>query len=105
MYKVVRKNWPLEQDEYRIYCGRPTALGNPFQMFNESQRDLVCDKYKVWFSEEIKKPGPALDMLIYIRSVHSRVSAAGKYVGLECYCAPKRCHCDTIADFLNAELP
>lgn len=60
-----------------VYCGRGSPYGNPFRMKNESERDLVCDL----FEEKIL---PSLDV----------TALRGK--DLVCYCAPKRCHCDSI---------
>lgn len=80
------------------YVGRPTPLGNPQFLSDESERDVVCDFYEEWFARQIVS--------------NSRVRAAvhriwldgqgnGGVVRLGCYCAPRRCHADTIARFLR----
>lgn len=93
-FEVVRKGTSGE------YIGRPSPLGNPFYMNNEAMRDLVCDKYKDWFEKKLKDRDPAV--LNELRRLH----ALGKQgpVKLVCYCAPRRCHGDTIKAFLDNPL-
>lgn len=82
-----------------IYCGRGSALGNPFKMNGEAQRDLVCDQYHEYFYKQVQlKSEPFITQL---RSIWRQWMKCDIY--LECYCAPKRCHCDTIAQFLKDE--
>lgn len=74
------KVWNLRTEEPPIdavYCGRPSPYGNPFTMHFEEMRDEVCDRFE-------KERLPVLDVS------HLR----GK--DLVCWCAPKRCHCDSI---------
>lgn len=83
-----------------IYCGRGSPVGNPFTMSNESQRDKVCDKYHAWFHRSIKRGNPSLlnylDMIIAL--------AEKGDINLGCYCAPKRCHCETIKEYVESQL-
>ena len=84
-----------------IYCGRGSALGNPFYMANESKRDEVCDKYEAYFNNEVNvKKNPA--MLAQLRLIWKE--AKTKDINLGCFCAPKRCHCDTIKAFIDNHL-
>lgn len=78
--------------------GRPTALGNPFYMRDESMRDEVCDKYEVWFKAKTEAKDPAV--MAQLRSLWS-IGKRDGHVNLGCYCAPRRCHADTIARFLR----
>jgi len=83
-----------------IYCGRGSALGNPFPMHNESQRDAVCDEYEKYFYEKV------YDLFEHDTQFHVELKAiiavADKGdVNLGCFCAPKRCHCDTIKKFID----
>jgi len=95
--KVVNKY----KEPNHIYCGRGSALGNPFPMSSESQRDEVCDKYEEYFNEQVNilKNEPMLKQLrvIYTQAVKGNVN-------LGCFCAPKRCHCDTIKAFIEEQL-
>lgn len=72
-----------EIPDVAVYCGRGSLYGNPFIMKNETERDLVCDR----FEKEIL---PNLDV------------SALKGKDLVCYCAPKRCHCDSILRKANS---
>jgi uncharacterized protein YeaO (DUF488 family) len=86
-----------EQGEY---VGRPSPLGNPFVMKKEADRDSVCDEYETWFYRQIQNRTPAV--IAELERLHAL--AQTKPVKLICYCAPKRCHADTIAKFLNLHL-
>lgn len=78
--------------------GRPTALGNPFFMNGESMRDEVCDKYEVWFKRKTEAQDDAvMNQLRSLWMIGKRTGA----VNLGCYCAPRRCHADTIARYLK----
>lgn len=85
-----------------IHCGRGTPLGNPFIMKNKtlSERDRVCDQYKAHFKciTDGKLPvhATARKMLAEIKD-----AAARGDVQLHCYCAPLRCHCDTIKAYIE----
>jgi uracil-DNA glycosylase len=87
MPKIYNKSyeihWASYVPEWAVYCGRGSPWGNPFVMKNESERDYVCDR----FEKEIL---PTLDVL----------PLRGK--DLVCYCAPKRCHCDSILKRANS---
>lgn len=78
--------------------GRPTALGNPFFMKDESMRNEVCDKYELWFAQKIENQDPRV--MEQLRSLWKHGKSTGT-LNLGCYCAPKRCHADTIARFLR----
>lgn len=101
-------------EKNHIYCGRGSALGNPFPMVSESDRDAVCGKYEDWFYGVVDessflslvdnpdsriRPNDPTKLLIHIY-----VEAAKGDVNLGCYCAPKRCHCDTIKNFIELKL-
>lgn len=80
-----------------IYCGRGSALGNPFILKNEAQRDEVCDKYDTYFKEQIAIGNkPMLAQLQIIKDATTKGD-----VNLGCFCAPKRCHCETIKSYIE----
>jgi len=60
-----------------VYIGRGSPWGNPFKIGVDGDRDEVCDR----FEREVL---PTLDLTPLI----------GK--NLVCYCAPLRCHGDSI---------
>ena len=90
--------------DIHLYCGRlgsckrtdliDAKLGNPFVMHNESMRDEVCDAYDKWLHSP-----QAGNHLRIIERILQRVNE-GKVVALYCFCAPKRCHCETIRDYV-----
>ena len=80
-----------------IYCGRGTALGNPFKMQNEADRDRVCGLYIDWFAAKIKKKDP--EVLELLKQIYGKGLRDG-IVRIGCYCAPKQCHLDTVRNWL-----
>lgn len=82
--------------DYKV--DRTTILGNPFKMFNESERDKVCDNYYRYFEEKISQNDRViLEELQKIKHLASKKPV----FTIGCHCAPRRCHGDTIANFLN----
>lgn len=76
------------------YIGRPgrgkkgSALANPFILGKDGNRDEVCEKYRKWLWTQIQSGNRAvLDELDFIRKNRPN---------LVCFCAPQRCHGDTI---------
>ena len=93
--KNLRKEQPFY--EFQVRVDRTSPLGNPFVMNNESERDQVCDRYEEYFNEQIKDKNSAfvqeLRRLYKILKKHNKLQ-------LYCWCAPKRCHAETIKKFL-----
>lgn len=82
---------------------RGSPLGNPFEMKDRSQeeRDRVCDEYAVYISKKIAEKDTAICRelnRIYV------LAKQGKNVYLQCCCAPKRCHGDTIKRIIEEKL-
>lgn len=77
-----------------FYCGRGTKLGNPFRMHSEDRRNVVCDEYEKVFHNQLKNNASY--------ELEQMFDALLKYeeIKLSCYCAPKRCHTETIAKHL-----
>jgi len=65
-----------------VYIGRGSPWGNPFIIGVDGDRDDVCDRFE-------KVTLPHLDLAPLI----------GK--DLVCYCAPKRCHGDSILEAIR----
>ena len=81
---------------FYLLCDRTTVVGNPFFMKTEKERNEVCEKYEAYFwktlvhkTEVVEYLQQALDAL-----------ASGRDGCLVCWCAPKRCHTATIANYL-----
>lgn len=60
-----------------VYIGRGSPWGNPFKIGRDGSRDEVCDRYE-------REVLPHLDLTPLV----------GK--DLVCFCAPQRCHGDSI---------
>ena len=78
--------------EGAVYIGRAMKgipenplFKNPFKMNSESERDLVCEKYKQHLWRQIQSGVVTKEHLMELD---------GK--DLVCWCAPKACHGDTI---------
>lgn len=86
----------------KIYIGRGSPVGNPFPMRNRSreERDRVCDLYAEWFSMAVSAKTKQGDS---IREYLELIAASAKDgdVELMCFCAPKRCHGETIKRYLE----
>ena len=83
-------------------CDRKSAVGNPFVMHKEHERELVCTCYDAYFQEclnpDIAPPG----FLEYLDEILQ--AAKQKDITLGCWCAPKQCHCDTIKAYLDSQI-
>lgn len=93
-------------DAQRFYCGRGTALGNPFNMQrNESNRDHVCDQYQEHFDIAVN-PLNTSPVALKMKDQLSRITEGARAGNIElgCFCAPKRCHCETIKDYVETML-
>jgi hypothetical protein len=79
------------------YVGRPSALGNPFKLEHESQRNQVIQQYELWLQERIK----ARDTQVcHELNRLYRIARDQGVLELTCWCAPKRCHADVIRNIL-----
>lgn len=97
MIKVINIRDKVPDGFTVIYAGRPSPLGNPFTMHGEAKRNAVCDKYAEWFHREIGVDGELRKSIIDIYQRHMN----GENIALQCFCKPKRCHCDTIKKFID----
>lgn len=73
-----------------VYIGRPSKWGNPFTVGKDGNRDEICDKYSAWLDTQ-----PEL-------KEQAKQELKGK--SLICYCAPLRCHGDTLLRISNEEM-
>lgn len=92
---VVKKGTEVAEKSLRVYCGRGSPLGNPHIMKRDSttERHRVCDLYEKEF--------PSPSQRSACETIVRRAAASGaREIELECFCAPKRCHCDTIKAFM-----
>lgn len=94
--KFVRKHPRVSQfvvhskkQKYDVYVGRPSEWGNPFHIGSDGTREDVCRKF-----EEYAREDPT-----FIESVKTHLK--GKVLG--CFCAPLKCHAETLAQIANFE--
>ena len=97
---VTIKNLRYErpQAEWQVRVDRTSLLGNPFHMSDESQRNKVCDKYEAYFNWIMQMKSSAfykeVERLLIIMKKHGKLE-------LFCWCAPKRCHAETIKKYIE----
>ena len=72
----------IRRRKFDVRIDRATKWGNPFMIGPDGDRDEVCDKHEAWIQTQ-----PQL------------LAALGELKGkrLGCWCAPLRCHGDTLA--------
>ena len=99
-------------ERYDVIVDRTTELGNPYYMINSNSdapamtRDEVCDKYQERFDRilrnQIEKTPKRSHVRVY-RELFTLVNIYRLYgrVRLFCWCAPKRCHADTLKNYLE----
>ena len=96
---------------YDFRCDRKSPVGNPYTMHNESERDEVCEQYESLFDQTMhdntlddNTVGPLFNSNVgkfraYIQQIVNFHNQHG-HVTLACWCAPKRCHCETIKQWV-----
>ena len=82
-----------KKEPYDVYIGRPSLLGNPFALQHESERVLVLTQFRV-YAEARMKSDPKFAAAIR--------ACKGKVLG--CWCAPRPCHGDVIAELAEEKI-
>ena len=85
---------------WQVRVDRSSILGNPFPMRDESERELVCNKYEKYFAEQFRTNEQFKQELRRLFKIYKHF---GK-LELFCWCAPRRCHAETIKQFLERYL-
>ena len=97
MIKNLRTSKPTQPWQVRV--DRASVLGNPYYMHNELERDKVCDSYYTYFLKQLPYDTAFTQELSRLLKLYEQY---GK-LELFCWCAPKRCHAETIREHLLAE--
>lgn len=103
--KNLRRN--TFSEPYDVKVDRSSVLGNPFYMSKSVglNRDDVCDKYERWFKKQFGEFGEDGNkpFNIEIGRLERLYELHGK-LRLFCWCAPRRCHAETIKKYLESIL-
>ena len=98
MIRILIKNLRYEKPKYpyQVRIDRASKVGNPFWMSSEIHRDKVCEQYENW-----ARNNPMIK-----DEVRKMVMLYKQYGQLElfCWCAPKRCHGETLRSMIFEEL-
>jgi len=74
-----------KKSAYDVYIGRPSKYGNPFAIGKDGTRAEVIEKYAQYAAKRFTR-----EDLLFLR---------GKVLG--CWCAPRPCHGDVLAQLVN----
>jgi hypothetical protein len=89
---------------HQFKVDRTTPLGNPFYMADESHRDEVCERYESWFQHLLQEHKEGKRYQAFCQLRHLLEEARKGDIVLMCWCAPKRCHAETIKAWLETQL-
>jgi len=114
---IINMNHPHQTREGDVICDRSTKWGNPFIMYTQMQRDVVCDNYEDYL-EEITKPNNERMVRSVLKAgglspvqVETWMIRTGGFLDLKelvgakrllCHCAPRRCHTETLKKKIEA---
>lgn len=99
------KNYSPLPNETLIKVDRSSILGNPYFLHCESQRNDICDLYEDYFNRRLNKTlDPSNDTKFdkALKKICDTLRVSD--VALGCWCAPKRCHAETILDYIHANM-
>jgi hypothetical protein len=81
-----------------VYVGRPTPLGNPLRLEREDRREEVVARYAAWLEGELHRGNR--EVARALEELYRRLKRQGTLT-LLCFCAPRRCHAEVIAEHLK----
>ncbi len=102
MIKIMNLHTSKPTRPYDVCVDRTSVLGNKFHMKkNEHGRNAVCDDYIDYFDKESMN----IINVEFQRALRKLMSLYKKHgqLRLFCWCAPKRCHAETIREYLLEE--
>ena len=98
--KNLRKEKPSKP--YDIRVDRKSILGNPFYLSKETDRNKVCDAYHTYFNKILLTTNRYKGFKQEVTRIEEIYKKYGK-LNLFCWCVPKRCHAETIKQYLKAK--
>lgn len=99
MIEIMNMRKVKPSEPYDFHIDRRSPVGNPFPLRDEDKRDIVCNDYQQHFDKMVEYEDTAF--LGYLKTIEKALEIHGK-VRLFCWCAPKRCHGETIKSWLIA---
>ena len=94
--KIVR----FHSSSNAIYIGRGSPYGNPYPITDVDDRDSVCDKYEKYFYKAIETDA---ELFAAVKKLYFQWKEQGE-LELGCFCAPARCHGETIKKYLEENI-
>lgn len=93
--------YKLKDNEKLIKVDRTTIIGNPFKMndYSDVERNRVCDEYQKYFDNIVSNKINHSDFMNYLRKIY--IEAKHYDIALGCWCYPKRCHAETIKNYID----
>ena len=100
MKNITIKNLRFEKpyQEWQVKIDRSSILGNPYYMKNENERNTVCEQYETYFYNKIKNND--IRFIAELKRLKKLLEIYNK-LELYCWCYPKRCHGETIKQYLE----
>ena len=80
-----------------IYVGRPSPLSNPYKLTDESEREMILQRYGAMLKNAIMKRDSRI--ITALHNIEHYLQEKGE-CNLICYCSPKPCHADIIKQVL-----
>ena len=102
MITIVNKK--TDDCEDAVYVGRGSPLGNPYSHklstmaeFQVETRDEAVERYRGWLMAQLLQKGWATKTFMELVRFYQDFG----YLKLACWCVPKRCHAEVIAEMVE----
>lgn len=100
MIEIMNLRNTKPHERWDMFVDRSSPAGNPYPIGWEGRnRKMACDMYKKDFERQMENPY----FKAYIISLINIYKRYGK-LRLFCWCAPKRCHAETIKSYIERQV-
>lgn len=101
-YELVKSFLALQPKIY--YCGRPSILGNPFSCLNNSVAKYKCEPFEVLpnYENYLWNLDNNSEQILLLKQI--KEESINNEICLECWCVPKKCHCELIIKYIEEKL-
>jgi len=79
-----------------FYIGRPSPLGNPFEITLKRSRTEVISMYREWLLTKLETTNPTQKAFMILVENYMRTGE----LTLICWCSPLECHGEVIREFI-----